>query len=289
MNLQLILAGSLVAAFLAWYLCGLIPGRMPRGILRATFIALLCSPGFIIGHGFAVVPSLFALYVQPSIFTLGPMLVVWLIALGIIFGVPALRDHRSTWPPAAEDIFLRAYAPKFVYLGVVAAVLMLAMMYADQRRALWVVAIKYGLFFAGAAVNLTLCYWTTRAKQASPLMTPLFFSAPALLATAPTVPFLWYGGGVIGGLIGSGRQRIAAWVSLGAFGLLFANAMSRIYLAATAPPHVTIGGGVVGNAAMAAVFAGLGIAGWWILRRHSRAESRSTILTAGREQINVLK
>jgi hypothetical protein len=275
MNLQLILAGSLVAAFLAWYLCSLIPGRMPRGILRATFIALLCSPGIIIGHGFAVVPSLFALYVQPSIFTLGPMLVVWLIALGIIFGVPALRDQRNTWPPAAEDMFLRAYAPKFVYLGVVAAVLMLAMMYADQRRALWAAALKYGLFFAGAAVNLTLCYWTTRTKQASPVLTPLFFSAPALLATAPTVPFLWYGGGVIGGLIGSGRERIAAWVSLGIFGLLFANAMFRIYLAATAPPHVTIGGGVAGNATMAAVFAGLGIAGWWILRRHSRGESRS--------------
>lgn len=276
MNLELVFAASLVAAFFAWYVCGPIAGRMPRSILRATFIALFCSPGFIIGHGFAVVPSLFALYVQPSIFTLAPMLVVWIIALGIIFGVPALRNHRSAWPPSAEDIFLRAYAPKFVFFGVVAATLMLALMYTEQRRALWVAALKYGLFFAGAAANLTLCYWATRAKQAKPLLTPLLFSAPALLATAPTVPFMWYGGGAIGGLIGSGRQRIAAWISLGVFALLCAYATFRVYLAATAPPHVTIGGGVAGNAAMAAVYAGVGFVAWWTLRRHARAES-STI------------
>jgi len=275
MSPELTFAASLVATFLGWYVCSLIPGRTPRGILRATFIALLCSPGILIGHGFAVVPSLFALYVQPSIFTLGPMLVVWIIALGIIFGVPALRNHRSAWPPSAEDIFLRAYAPKFVLFGVVAAVLMTALTYSDQRRALWVVPLKYGLFFGGAVVNSTLCYWATRAKQARPFLTPLFFSAPALLATAYTVPFMWYGAGAIGGLIGSGRQRIAARVSLGVFALLFANAMFRIYLAATALPHVTIGGGVAGNAVMAAVFAGVGILAWWKLRRHARGEKEN--------------
>ena len=276
MSPELIFATSLVATFVAWYVCSLIPGRPPRGILRATFIAVLCSPGIIVGHGFAVVPSLFALYVQPSIFTLGPMLIVWIIALGIIFGVPALRDHRSAWPPSAEDIFLRAYAPKFVFFGLVAAVLVLALIYSGHRRALWVVTLKYGLFFTGAVVNLTLCYWATRVKQARLFLTPFFFSAPALLATAYTVPFMWYGGGAIGGLIASGRQRLAAWVSLGVFALLFANAMFRIYLAAKAPSHVVIGGGVVGNAAMAAVLAGLGTVAWWTLRRHARAKSTPT-------------
>jgi hypothetical protein len=142
MNLKLIFAASLIATFVAWYICCLIPGRTPRGILRATFIALLCSPGIIIGHGFAVVPSLFALYVQPSIFTLGPMLIVLIIALGIIFGIPALRNHSSAWPPSVEDIFLRAYVPKFVFFGIVIAVLMLALIYTDQQRAMWVIAIS---------------------------------------------------------------------------------------------------------------------------------------------------
>ncbi len=273
MNLELIFAASLVAAFIFWYACGLILARIPRGLLRATGIALFCSPGFIIGHGFAVVPSLFALFVQPSIFTLGPILVVWLIALGIIFGVPALRNHRSKWPPTGEDIFLRAYAPKFLFFGIVAAILMLALMYTEQRRALWVVVFKYGLFFGGAVFNLTLCYGATRTQQANPLLTPLLFSAPAFFATAPTVPFMWYGGGAIGGLIGSERYRIAAWISLGVFAPLCAYATFRIYLAATAAPHVKIGGGVAGNAAMAAVYGGLGAVAWWALKRHSPGKS----------------
>jgi hypothetical protein len=101
------------------------------------------------------------------------MLAVWIIALGVIFGVSVLRNHRSTWPPSAEDIFLRAYAPKFVFFGVIVAMLMQALIYSDQRRALWVVALKYGLFFTGAAVNLRLCYWATCAKLAKPILTPL--------------------------------------------------------------------------------------------------------------------
>ena len=68
---------------------------------------------------------------------------------------------------------------------------------------------------------------------------------------------------------GNGRQRIAAWLSLGVFGLLSLNSMFRIYLAATAQPRVTIGGGVAGNAAMVALFAVLAIVPWWMLRRHA--------------------
>ena len=146
-----------------------------------------------------------------------------------------------------------------------------------QQRAIWVIALKYGLFFAGAVINLTLCYWATRVKHARPLLTPLFFAAPALLMTAITVPFMWYGGGAIGGLIGSGRQRIAFWVSLCVFALLSVNSTFRIYLAATALPHVTIGGGVTGNALMAVVFAAVGFLTCWRLRRHVRAKSRTTI------------
>ena len=76
------------------------------------------------------------------------MLIVWVIALGIIFSVPTLRNHSSVWPLSAEDIFLGAYSLKFVFFGVIAAVLMLALIYSDQRRTSWVVALKYGLFFA---------------------------------------------------------------------------------------------------------------------------------------------
>jgi len=272
MSLKLIFAASLVATFVGWYVCGFIPGRTPRGIVRAALIALLCSPGLVIGHGFAVVPSLFALAVQPSIFTLSPMLVVWAIALGIIFGVPALRNHRTAWPPAAEEIFLTAYPAKFVFLGLIAAVLMSALVYADHQRGVWVMVLQYGLFFTGALVNLVLCQWATAARAARPFLTPLAFAAPALLAAAPIVPLIWYTGGVIGGLVGSGRRRAAAWVALGIFAFLLSDALFRTYSAATAPSHVTIQGGVAGNAALAALYAVAGVVLGWFLRRDAQAE-----------------
>jgi hypothetical protein len=150
MNLTLIYVASLIATFVAWYLCNLIPARIPRGIIRATIISFLCSPGILIGNGLGVAPTLFALYVQPSIFTLGSMLVIWIIALGAIFGVPALRTAQNEWPPSAADIFLRAYIFKFAFFGVVAATMMQAFILADQRRELWLVAL---MWYGGGAVG----------------------------------------------------------------------------------------------------------------------------------------
>jgi hypothetical protein len=86
------------------------------------------------------------------------------------------------------DIF-----PEVLFFGIIAAVLVLTFIYSDPRRTLCVAAIKYGLLFTTAAVNLTLCYWATHIKQTRPFLTPLFFFIPTLLATAPTVFFMWYG------------------------------------------------------------------------------------------------
>ena len=146
-----------------------------------------------------------------------------------------------------------------------------ALIFANQQHAVWITVVKYGLFFGAAVVNMTLCQWATCRKQARPLVVPLAFAVPALLAASPTAPFVWYAGGAIGGLMGSGRRRVAAWVALGVFVYLLANALFRTYLAATAASHVVIQGGVSGNAAMAAVYAVAGIGAWWLLsRRGSR-------------------
>ena len=51
MSLIAIYAASLVATFVAWYVCTLIPNRMARGVLRAGIIAFLCSPTIVVGHG----------------------------------------------------------------------------------------------------------------------------------------------------------------------------------------------------------------------------------------------
>jgi hypothetical protein len=182
--------------------------------------------------------------------------------------VPALRNDRGAWPPSIANIFLNAHWFKFVFFGVVAAALLQATIDTDAWRSLWIEVAKYGLFFANALFNLAICYWAVRLKRADALLTPLLFAAPALLVAAPTVALMWYGGGVIGGLTGGERWRAAGWTSLAVFFLLFLNSTYRIYAAATAPAHVTIGGGVAGNATMAAIFAVLAIAPWLLFRRH---------------------
>lgn len=272
MILTLIFAASLVATFMLWYVSVVVPAGMPRGILRATIIAFLCSPGILIGHGIGVAPTLFALYFQPSIFTFGSMLIVWAIALGVILGLPALRNDRTEWPPSFEEVLFRAHPVKFALFGVVAATCMHAFLFGNQWRESSIVVLKYGLFFAGAIVNLALCYRTARSKRAGPWVTPAFFAAPSLLVAAPTVAFMWYGGGAIGGLIGAGRLRSACWLSLGVFSLLSANSAYRVYAAAVAPDHVTIGGGIAGNAVMAVVLLILGVMPCATLRHQNRAK-----------------
>lgn len=278
MNLTIIYASSLTVTFIAWYFCNIVPAHIPRGILRATIIALLCSPGILIGHGIGVAPTVFAVYVQPSIFTFGSILIVWFIALSVIFGVPTLRNDRSEWPPSVASIFLKAHVFKFVYLGVVAATLIQAFIVSDQGRELWLMTLMYGLFFAGAIFNLVLCYWATRSKQANSLTTPVFFAAPVSLVAGPALALMWYGGGAIGGLIGDGRPRAACWMSLGVFSFLFANSAYRVYVAAVAPAHVKIGGGVAGNAVMAAVFVVLGLGPWLILWRQDRIKTNRRMI-----------
>lgn len=274
MGLVFLYALSLIATFVGWYLCVIIPKPIPRGILRATIIACLCSPGILIGHGIGVAPTLFALFVQPSIFTLGSILIVWIITLGVIFGVPALRNDRSEWPPTIEAIFLNAYRVKFIFFGVIAATLLQATIYADQSFGIWIEIGKYGIFFASAGINLILCFWITRRRQANPFLTPLLFAVPSLLVSAPTVALMWYGGGATGGLIGGGRQRTACWLAFIVFSLLTVNSCYRIYAAATAPAHVTIGGGVLGNAALAGVFAVLAVAPWIFYWRQRKENAR---------------
>lgn len=279
--LVLIYAGSLAAAFVAWYLCLLVPNRWLRGLVRATFVAVLCGPGVLIGHGVAPAPMPFALYAQPFIFNFVLILIWWVIATAIILGVPALRNDDRRWPPASRQVFFDAYPGKFILFGFLAASLMWSLIYSDQRDNVLIGTLKYGLFFTAALVNLALCYWAARVKQAHALVTPVYFAAPVLLVSPGNVALMWYGGGAIGGLTGSGKQRIAAWIALGVFGFLSLNSMLRIYYAATAAPHVKIGGGVAGNAAMATFFALLAIVSWWLLRRRAPNEASDGVPRTG--------
>ena len=112
-TLLLLYAASVVGAFIGWYACGPIKSTSVRGVARAGLIAFLCAPGVIVGHGIGVVPTLFALIAQPP-FALISIGITWLIALGLIFGIPALRTHQNRWPPSAQEFLIDGYIGKFL-------------------------------------------------------------------------------------------------------------------------------------------------------------------------------
>lgn len=273
MYLLWLYAVSVTGAFIGWYACGPIKTRSIRCVARASLIAFLCAPGVLVGHGIGVAPTLFALTVQPP-FTLVSIGVTWLIALALIFGVPALREHKNRWPPSVQEFFIDGYIGKFLLFGLVFGMLLVAVLYADGTYYVVMQGIQYALFFAGAAINFVLCFRAVTSKNANPYLVPVLFAAPIFFGAAPTVSLLWYGGGVVGSLAARRRHRLAAQVSTAVLMLLAANSLLRSYRAIDAPAHVTIGGGVAGNAAMAVLFVLLAVVVWWALHRLGAAADR---------------
>ena len=266
--LLLLYAASVLGAFIGWYACGPIKATSARCVARASLIAFLCAPGVLVGHGIGVAPTLFALTVQPP-FTLISIGITWLIALGLIFGIPALRTHQNRWPPSVQELFIDGYIFKFLLFGLIHAMLIVTVMYADVTRYGFMQVIGYALFFAGAVINFMLCFRAVTSKNANPFLVPVLFAAPVFFGAAPTVGLLWIGGGAVGSLAARRRHRLAAHISAAVLLLLAANSLARSYRAIDAPSHVTIGGGVAGNAAMAALFVVLAIVSWWALNRRS--------------------
>ena len=266
MNLILLYAASVTGAFIGWYACGPIKTRSIRCIARASVVAFLCAPGVLVGHGIGVVPTLFALVVQPP-FGLISIAFTWLLTLAVVFATPALREHQNRWPPSMQELFIDGYLGKFVLFGLIYAMVLVAVMHADGTYYYVMQGIGYLLFFAGAAVNFLLCFRAVMSKNANPYLVPILFAAPIFFGAAPTVSLLWFGGGAVGSLVASHRHRLAAQVSAAILLLLAANSLVRSYRAIDAPPHVTIGGGVAGNAAMAALFIALAVVLWWALHR----------------------
>lgn len=264
-GLILLYVVSVVVAFIGWFACGPISRRSLRGIARAAVIAVFCAPGVLIGHGLGVAPTAFALYAQPSVFTLSSIGLVWLVSLGIVFAIPALREHRNDWPPSASEVFIRGYPVKFVLFGMIVLLIVAAALNLDTRRETLVGVCS---FFVGAVVNFALCYWAARIHQAQAYVTPAYFAAPSLLGQLFVLGFFWYGCGLTGALVGHGKRRMASWVSLVVTLPMTIVSLERAYSAANAPSHVVIGGGVTGNLAMAVAFVAIGAAGWWFLGRN---------------------
>jgi hypothetical protein len=266
-------AGSLATAYAGWYACGPIPSALARGVVRASLVAALCAPGVLIGHGIAPAPTVFALVVQPSLFTLASIGTVWIAALGVIFAVPALRRQTNGWPPRVREVFIEGYGGKFLLFGVIYAMLLLG---AQTGAGSGPVAetVKYLLVLSAPGVNAWLCYLAAGSKRANPYLTPLLFAAPVLLVTPPPVALLWFGGGAVGALVARDRGRVAGGLSAAVCVLLALNFGERSFMAIDAPSHVTIEWGVAGNAAAAGVFVLLALLSWWLRPRRKTSSPR---------------
>jgi hypothetical protein len=70
---------------------------LPRAAVRAFALALVLSPGFLVGHGAAIVPVvLLPLHVVDAsylaVFGLVPLLVVWALLFVVLVGVTMIRS-----------------------------------------------------------------------------------------------------------------------------------------------------------------------------------------------------
>lgn len=270
MNLLVLYSASVIVAFVGWYAFGPIKNTIIRCIARASLIAFLCAPGVLVGHGIAVTPTLFALAVQAPYFTLVSIAIAWLITLGLVFGIPALRMHENRWPPSAQELFIDGYVIKFPLFGLIYGMVLVAALYADDLNDYVMPVIKYALFFAGAAINFALCFHAIKSKNAPLYLVPILFAAPVFFGAASTVSLLWYAGGLVGGLVALRRHNLAAQISAAVLALFAVNSLVRSYRAIDAPSHVRIEGGVAGNAMMAGLFIVLAVVSWWALRRGER-------------------
>ena len=156
----------------------------------------LCAPGVLVGHGIGVAPTLFALTVQPP-FALISIGITWLITLGLVFAIPALRTHQNRWPPSVQELFIDGYIVKFLLFGLIFAMLIVTVLYADDTYYYVMQGLAYTLFFAGAAINFVLCFHAVSSRNANPFLVPVLFAAPVFFGTAPTVSLLWLGGGAV--------------------------------------------------------------------------------------------
>ena len=261
MFFTVIILACLVSTFFGWYLLGAVRDERSRNSARALLVALLCSPGVLVGHGIGVAPGVYALFVQPGVFSIGPILVVWLIAMAVIFNTPALRAGPA-WPYTWHQIFVAGHPAKFLLYGVTAVVALNLLSYGGMSRWVWPV-VASDLFMLGCALaNLLLCQRAEREKSAQVWTIPLWFALPALIVATPTLFAFWYAAGVTGSLWSDGRHATAARVATGALGVLAALYAWRIQLAATAASHVHIPGGVTGNLILSVVCVVAALLAW---------------------------
>jgi hypothetical protein len=98
LQLLLVLAAGGLICFTVWRVTARLRD-LPRAAVRAFALALVLSPGFLVGHGAAIVPVvLLPLHVADAsylaVFGLVPLLVVWVVLFAVLGAVTMFRSSE---------------------------------------------------------------------------------------------------------------------------------------------------------------------------------------------------
>lgn len=233
-------------AFIGWY--GLAPVRAPklRLLLRTILLSFLLAPGFVIGHGYAVVPGIVAIFSRGGIiFGLLPIIAVWIILFTTGLIVQKKRGTTYADQVPIKRSLVTPPAWKSLQYGLMALVLFAG--FSTHRAG--------GInIFTGMVGAFSISFYGRREEGGSPFTLPLIFVVPVLSAgfaifhpsIVIPVSLLWLAAGVAGGLAGMGRRDLA--FSLGAVIAIGFTVMGidriRAAIKYRDAPHIHIEGGV---------------------------------------------
>jgi len=243
---------GLAAAFLGWTVLGWIRSSVGRAVARSVFVALTATPTILAGHGVAVVPAWFLLF-EESLhpFAWIPIGTTTVLGLILVLTIRPLREARTAWPLDVGAVLVRPAYPKALLLGVLAFLSFAAAYQPISDH--WQLQILCLLLGAGA--NFAFCHHAARRFQRTGAFLPLFFAGPIGVTSILVYSIAWYIAGFAGQLVASGKAQRALWLGAVTFGVLCVLVTEHTLQAFRARDlsHVTIQGGVAGNASMAMV------------------------------------
>ena len=271
----LLFAAGFALAMILWQLCGQIDDPSRRAAARSAAVALLCTPSLLFGHGVGLMPGVVAIALQPSPFSIVPVLVVGAVTFVILMSSARLRDERRTGFSLAA-VFVPAHPFKLLVAGLVAyAVLRSASIAWFAHPAAFL--LQPALLVAAAYLHFAICRAVARERPVPVAMLALPFALPALLFSlrvllvgaivALVQPLTLYVAGLAGALAARGRFGAASWLAGAAHLAYAAYAAYLAFYAGGASTPAYVPGGVWGNLALAACLVALGSMSVWKLRQ----------------------
>lgn len=242
---------GLALVLVGWIGLGLVRSEVARALVRSGWIALWGAPSVLAGHGVAFVPAYYLLIAEPlHPFGLIPIASVWVLLAVLTLAIGPLRRLRTERPFDLWRALVHPAYPKLFLYGVEMLLLFGALFepIADHWQA------QFAFLFAGGAPAYLFCRRAALSFGRKEMVLPLAFAAPIAVSGVFAYAILWYLAGLAGQLVATRRPERALWLGAGTFAVLSLVSVRRTLVATEYRDvsHVTIQGGVAGNAGIAA-------------------------------------